>query len=145
MTQETEVRAPLHPYWHGMLCHETAAEVFGRLRQVLEGHYFTLVLCNSYDENSARFTSVEVYPSQWLSSPLRESVDDWAGVHWTTPRLSMGVSSRAKTVAEAREGRPHKYVHLDFEPDRVTIDHYAPAGYRLLWTMAVERHDREEG
>ena len=56
----------------------------------------------------------------------------------------VGVSTRAKTQPEGRNGGPHKYVHFTFEHDRVVIDHYAPARYKLRWIFAVERHDRDE-
>ena len=134
------------PYWHGMFCAETGPEIAERMREVLDGRYFTLVTCNSYDENSSRFTGIDVYPSQHLTSPVVADRDlVLPGISWCTPRLSMGVHTRAKTQAEGREGRPHQYVHFTFEPDRILIDHYAPAGYRLQWIFAVERHDSEYG
>lgn len=132
-----------NPYWHGMLCAETRDEISARMTEVLGDHYFTLVTCNSYSETSEKFSAVEVYPSQWLTTPLRGYDDRVHGISWGTPRLQMGVHTRAKSQAEARKGRPHKYVHFTFEPDCIVIDHYAPAGYRLLWSMSVERHDRE--
>jgi hypothetical protein len=142
MTETTRVRSP---YWHGMLCAETRDEIAERMRELLGEHYFTIVECNSYDEKSDRFSSVEVKPSQWLTGPIRDYADDrLAGISWATPRLAMGVHTRAKTPAEGREDRPHGYVHLTFEPGRIEIDHYAPAGYRLRWIFAVERHDRED-
>lgn len=129
---------------HGMLCAESRDAIAERMREVLGDHYFTLVCCNSYDENSDRFTSVEVYPSQWLTTPVRDYADSAIpGINWSTPRLSMGVHTRAKTAGEGREGKPHQYVHFTFDGDRIEIDHYAPAGYRLKWIFAVERHDRE--
>jgi hypothetical protein len=142
MTEKTLIRTP---YWHGMLCAETRDEIAERMRQVLSEHYFTLVTCNSYDENSHRFSSVDVYPSQWLTYPIRVHSDaDVPGISWSTQRLSMGVHTTAKTQADGREDQPHGYVHLKFEPDEIEIDHFAPAGYRLLWIFAVERHNRED-
>lgn len=138
--QREAAKAARSPYWHGMLCTETRDEIAERMREVLGDHYFTMVICNSYDENSDRFSSVEVYPSQWLTSPV-DAWTDQSSITWCTPRLSMGVHTRAKTQADGRAGRPHQYAHLKFEPDRIEIDHYAPAGYRLLWILAVERHD----
>lgn len=135
----------LNPYWHGMLCLDNAHEVAARMRQVLDGHHFTLVTANSYSETSDRYTAVEVKPSQWLTSPVEAKLNDWAHVGWSSPAYSMGVMTRAKTPSQARERRPHDYVHLTFEPSRVEIDHYAPAGYRLLWVLAVEHHDPEYG
>lgn len=134
---------PLSPYWHGMLCAETRDQIADRMRAVLSDHYFTLVVCNSFDENSDRFTSVEVYPSQWLSGPVRDYRDGAPGIGWSTPRLSMGVHTKAQTRSEAHDGSPHDYVHFNFEGDQIVIDHYAPALYRLRWILAVERHDRE--
>lgn len=133
------------PYWHGMLCAETRDEIAERMQDVLADHYFTVVECNSFSEESERFTAVDVRPSQWLDSPIRSYADPQIpGISWTTPSWSMGVHSTATTQPEAREGRPHKYVHFTFERDEIVIDHYAPAGYRLRWIFAVERHDRED-
>ncbi len=56
----------------------------------------------------------------------------------------MGVSTDAETVREAHGSGPHDYVRFTFEPDRIVIDHYAPARYRLQSILAVERHDRDE-
>lgn len=137
--EETRVRSP---YWHGMLCADTVGEISDRMREVLGDNYFTLVTGNSYSETSEAFTSIDVYPSQYLTKPITS--DDTVWISWLLPRLAMGVRSSARTQAEARDGRPHEYVHFNFQPDRVVIDHYAPAGYRLLWAFAVERHDRED-
>lgn len=135
----------LSPYWHGMLCADSRDAIAERMRDLLSEHYFTLVCCNSYDENSDRFTSIEVYPSQWLSAPIRDYRDRSVfGISWTTPRLSMGVHTKAETAGDGREGRPHQYIHFTFEGDQIVIDHYAPAGYRLRWIFAVERHNRED-
>ena len=128
-----------------MLSAATVGEIAERFRETLDGRWFTLVQCNSYDEHNERFASVEVYPSQYLTRPSYESSwgDDVCGLSWCTPRYSMGVHTTAKTQAEAHAGRPHQFVQFTFEPDRVVIDHYAPAGYRLRWTLAVEHHDTE--
>lgn len=129
------------PYWHGMFCADTRDEIAERMQGVLGDHYFTLVTASSYDEESDRFSAIDVYPSQWLTAPLRVSPRH---LGWSTSRLSMGIHARAATQSEAREGRPHDYVHFTFNGDQIVIDHYAPAGYRLNWIFAVERHDREE-
>lgn len=133
------------PHWHGFLCMETRDEIAERMRDVLGDDYFTLVICNSYNEESALFSSVEVHPSQWLTHGISDYQDrSLAGLSWSTPRYAMGVHTEATTQAEGRGGAPHKYVRFSFEPDRFVVDHFAPAGYRLQWTFAVERHDRDD-
>jgi hypothetical protein len=137
--------APLNPYWNGMLCTETRDVIAERMREVLTDQFFTMVICNSYSEESERFSSVEVYPSQRLVGPIRAYRDSAIpGISWGTPRLSMGVHTRAQTVTEARAGRPHQYAHFTFEPGRIEINHYAPAGYALRWIFAVEHHDTSD-
>jgi len=131
---------------YGMLCAETRDAIAERMREVLGDHYFTLVTGNSYNEDSDKFSAIDVYPSQWLTSPVKSRDEDgygYVGISWSTPSLSMGVSTKAKTQSEGRNGGPHQYVHFTFEHDRVVIDHYAPARYRLQWILAVERHERE--
>lgn len=126
-----------------MLCTETRDEILERMRQVLAEHYFTMVLLNTYDENSDRFSCVDVLPSQWLTNSIRAD-NSAQGICWNTPGLSMGIHTSAKTQGDGRRDCPHGYVHVKFDPDRIEIDHFAPAGYRLLWILAVERHDRED-
>jgi len=135
--------AKLRPYWNGMLCAETREAIAEQMREVLADHYFTLVTCNSYSESDHKFTAVDVHPSQWLTHPIVTNDDGYQGISWGTTSYSMGVSTKAQTQAEGRNGGPHMYVHFTFEPNRVVIDHYAPARYRLRWIFAVERHDRE--
>lgn len=128
--------------WQGMLCGETCAEIVERMQVVLGDRYFTIVQCNSYDANSDRFTSVDVTTSQRLKEPVRRFHDTNipASVSWTTDRWSMGVHTGAGTQQEGRDGGPHRYVHFTFERDQITIDHYAPARYRLRWILTVEHH-----
>ena len=135
------------PSWHGMLCAETCDEIGQRMAEVLHDRYFTVVTCNSYDENSDRFTGIDVTTSQRLREPVRRYHDETipASLSWTTPRWSMGVHTSARTQQEGREGGPHKFVHFTFERDQVVIDHYAPAGYRLRWIFTVELHDDDRG
>lgn len=132
------------PYWNAMFCLETRGEIVERMQEVLADHYFTMVICNSYSETDRNFSAVEVYPSQWLEKPLSVAADESA-IWWSTPKLSMGVRTGATTQADARNSGKLNYVHFTFEPDRVVIEHYAPAGYSLRWIFAVERHDREDG
>lgn len=133
------------PYWSRMLSRESSEEIADRMREVLGENHFTLVTCNSFDENSHRFSAVDVMPSQWLCEPVRLDHEvSAAHIMWSTTRLSMGVSTQAETVSEAHRSGPHDYVRFTFEPGRVVIDHYAPARYRLQWIFAVERHDRDE-
>lgn len=133
------------PFRYGYLCAETVDVIADRMREVLGDHYFTLVMGNSYDETSSKFSAIEACPSQWLTSPITSDHEGSVHIGWSTPKYSMGVSTRAETQSEGRDGGPHKYVHFTFERDRIVIDHYAPARYRLQWILAVERHDREDG
>src|SRR5690349_5499188 len=114
----TAERIRTRPFSNGMLCAETRDAIAERMRDVLDGQYFTLVIGNSYDENSSKFSAIEVLPSQRLASPIRNYSDEsLAGISWTTTRLAMGVHTTAQTLAEARDGRPHRYVHFTFDPD----------------------------
>lgn len=149
MTAQPATQKPTQrrPFWHAMLCAETCDEIAQRMEDVLGGRYFTVVTCNSYDENSDRFTAIEVTTSQRLREPVRRYHDATipASLSWTTPRWSMGVHTSARTQQEAHNGGPHKFVHFTFERDQVVIDHYAPARYRLRWIFTVEHHDDDRG
>lgn len=133
------------PHWFGMLCAETQDEILERMQEVLGGQYFTTVTCNSFDENSDRFLSVEVRTSERLADPVKKYKDQKiaASLGWHTYGWVYGVHTDAKTQREARDGGPHDRVHFSFEPGKVTIDHFAPARYKLRWIFAVEHHDAE--
>lgn len=143
MTDQTATQR--RPFWHGMLCAETCDEIAQRMEDVLGGRYFTAVACNSYDEDSDRFTAIDVKTSQRLQGPVRRYNDESipASLSWNTGSLSMGVHNNATTQADSRDGGPHEFVHFNFEPHQIVIDHYAPARYRLRWIFQVEDHDTE--
>lgn len=136
-------RSPLvRPCWTGMLCAENAGEIAERAQQIFGDRFFTFVQANSYSETSERFSAVDVDTSQRLLSPFEAHVDldDATSVRWQTSRLVCGVHTAAMTESEGREGKPYDWVMVSFEHGRMTIDHYAPARYRLQWVLIVEDH-----
>lgn len=145
MSTETR-RGPLAcNTWHGMLCAANAVEVAERIQQILDGHHFTLVAANSYSETKERFCAIDVRTSLRLREPVTAKVDEeWTYIPIPGDRQHCGLSTRAKTQQEGRDGKPHDYIHLRLEPYRITIDHYAPAGYRLQWIFATEHHETED-
>lgn len=133
--------------WHGMLCPETRDEITDRMQEVLGDNYFTVVQCNSWDDDSEAFVTVEVRSSEWLAGPVRDYMDpEVCGLSWRTPAWSFGVHTTATTLDEAREGTPHQWVRFKIDHTRglIEIDHYAPSGYRLRWIFSVEHHDRDD-
>lgn len=136
-----------NPYRCTALSVETAEEICERLKETLGGKYFTVVALNSLSKEDERFVMVDVRSSERfeVEPKVRKYSNDHVGIHWETGSYSEGISTSAKTLAEAwRTGRNnfrHDYVRIDFTPNKVTIDHYAPAGYFLRWIYAVERHE----
>lgn len=150
----TTTKTHRHSTWSGMLCHDTRQEISERMHDLLAGQRFTYVACNSFSEESERFTSVDVHPSQWLMGDIADYNDpELAGLSWRIPDFSMGVHTDARTQEDGRTDKPHGYVHFWFQQDRLTIDHYAPAGYTLRWIFVREHRwgngpfsvDLEEG
>lgn len=136
--------ARLHPYWHGMLCAETREGVAQRMRNLLEGKRFTYVHSNTYaeDPEEYRYAAVDVNTTQRLTGTIKVSDDDrdYSHIWWAITDYSMGVSTKAKTQSEGREGKPYDYVHFNFTTRRVVIEHFAPSRSRLRWEFVLEDH-----
>lgn len=143
---KTEAVKPPSPYWHGMLCAETREDIVQRMRSVLDDNFFTVVTANSYSETNVLFRNVDVLTSQRLVGVgvKTHRDEEFSHVTWAVSRLCMGVLTAAETQAEARDGGKTTYVYFTFKPGQFAIEHYAPAGYRLLWQFVVEDHDVEE-
>lgn len=141
MTAVAETKR-LHPYWHGMLCAETREDIAQRMRNVLEGQRFTYVHCNSYAEDEWRFSAVDINTTQRLTRPVEDDTggDGYTSVWWSITDYSMGVHTKATTQAEGRDGAPYDYVSFNFTQRRITIDHFAPARYKLRWEFVLEDH-----
>lgn len=131
--------------WHGWLCAANAVDVAERMQQILDDRYFTFVAANSYSETNDRFDAIDVHTSLRLRGPITAAVDDeWTYIAIPGDRQHCGLHTRAKTQQEGCDDKPHGFVRLVMEPYRITIDHYAPAGYRLRWIFATEHHDQED-
>jgi len=131
--------------WHGMLCVENAEAIAARLEAMLgSGRYHSFVDANSWNEHDERYTSVAVKTSLRLTRPVSATVED-GHVHISivSDRLVCGLHTRARTQAEGRVGKPHDFVQVGFERHQIQVEHYAPAGYRLLWIFSVEDHDQD--
>jgi hypothetical protein len=134
------------PYWHTYLCAENAADVLRRMGELLGGKYFTMVTANSLDPESRNFVMLDIHTSQWMTSPIKmHDVKKGAHITWETPGWVMGISTEAMTINEGYNGRPHDYVQLNFEPRKLTIEHYAPGRNFLRWVFVVENHAQENG
>lgn len=137
-------------HWYGMLCAENFDAVAERMRRMLEGRWYTFVSANSYREDSGEFRDYDVHTGNRLTVPMR--LNTYEGGHrrmsFADQSYCWGLQTAASTEQDAREGSIYDRVKLAFNDHRnrgesVTIDHYAPAGYRLLWTVVVEDHDSE--
>lgn len=134
---------PMHRFG-SMLCRTNAASAVERLNELLTDRWFTFVQANSYDEESDRFSAIDVNTSQRLTRPFALSDDgEWAHIGWGMSDYSCGVSTHAETVSEARKAMKHDWVHITLDRRSVVIDHFAPARYRLQWRMVLEHHDPE--
>jgi hypothetical protein len=145
MTEAVAEPKHLHPYWTGMLCAETREDIAQRMRNVLEGRRFTYVHSNSYaeDPEEYRYAAVDVNTTQRLTRPVEDrtdSDDGYTHIGWSITDYAMGVSTKAKTQAEGREGKPYDYVSFNFTPRRIVIEHFAPSRSRLRWEFVLEDH-----
>lgn len=136
--------------WFGPLCFETAELVTRRLNDLLGGQRFTVVTSNSYSEDTERFSAVDVRTGSRLTRPVELTQDAYQHISLHNTGWVMGVMvassvrTRAHAYAARDAGSKHDWVHFTFEGSQVTIDHYAPAGYRLQWIFRVE-HPEDDG
>lgn len=141
--------------WHGYLTIENFEAVAGRIRRLLEGRSWTWVACNE----GLRGYFPEVRTGQRLRGSAvtakllapghgHITVVDSYGVWGLSAHLPDQAAARALSYDEACAAG----AHLSFEramgsrPDRLEIEHFAPAGARLYWVAAVEpAQDDDDG
>lgn len=149
---ETQVtRTPVdHPYWYGWLCRDNFDAVAARIQKMLTGQWYTFVTANSYSEDSKDFYDYNVHAGRHLVERPRitHDPDGYAHMSFHDQSYVWGLMAKVQTEHDARTGSIHDRTHLVFNDSRhrgesVTIDQFAPAGYRLLWTIVVENRDPE--
>lgn len=134
--------------WWGYLCLDNFDLVADRIRSMLgDGQPYTWVAVNEAfglrpdvragmvaEKVTVRGGADEDTPAKYLT------VADTYGV-W-------GIDTSARTEADARDGGKLNNVYLHFETnqwgDKLTIEHYAPAGHRMCWVIAVHPQGGEE-
>lgn len=142
MAEPVEKALQRRVWWYGWYCEQTHTEILERMTELLGDKYFTVVICNSYSETDEKYLSVEVRTSSRLTDgPKAWSEPRTPGISWGITGYSMGVHSEAKTQSEGRSGHKLDNIYFTFEPYKMTIDLYAPAGYKLRWIFAVEDHE----
>jgi hypothetical protein len=134
--------------WYGLLALDNIEAVAQRMSTLLTDRWYTVVVANEGLWNYRP----EVRPSQRLSHGCEpqawtKTLDNGSplgGIHWADAGYSFGIYTTAATQQEARAQPDRDRVHITFGQDRwggrVVIEHYAPAGFRLYWTFAVEAH-----
>lgn len=133
--------------WYGYLTLENFQAIADRIRRLLEDRTYTWVACNEGLGNYRPEVRTGQRASKVEASLLAPDhghlkVCDSYGV-W-------GMSTSLPTMGDAYALRSHdaaanRGAYLVFESNRfgqqLAIEHFAPAGYRLYWTVAVEPRD----
>lgn len=146
--------------WHGYLTLENLEAVTARFRSLLDGQRYTWVACNSglrhyFPEvrtgQQLRGRGVTTYrddgegdgePFAGITVP--DTYGAW-GLHTSVldQRTARGRRHAAFEKATGEQKRTdtwddQRLTYLHIKHDRIEIEHFAPAGYRLYWVVTVE-------
>jgi hypothetical protein len=132
-----------NPNWQGYLTLENLDEVHERLSDLLSG-WFTVVEQNDglpasppRVRTSQRAGQIELTRGEGVLTAIAFAtimVADNSHV-WSIS------TSYPNAEAVADDDDPKRQVHLTFEPGRVAISQYVPAGHHTWWVVAAERHE----
>ena len=147
--------------WHGYLTLANAEAVAARLRRLLDGQRFTFVTANEGLRDG--------FPDVKTGLRLRDGgvtvslKDGTADVGASCTGGSWGFYSDIATQAEGHKRsqaawdkatdeqkrgngwRDKSLVHLHFKHDRLEIEHFAPIGFLMQWTVAVIEYPEDDG
>lgn len=122
----------------GYLCHDTAEQIADAFRQVLDGKEFTFVAVNE-----GHGYRPEVRPNCRVKEPISVGRYGDGGryvvvrfnQHDYTSVITTAAQSQFDASKSKQPGPDWRYVHVT---DRgIEIEHYAPAGFRLYWTLVT--------
>lgn len=133
--------------WSGYFAIENAEAVAERIRSMIgDGQRYTFVVANEYFAYRPEVRTSEV------ARDLRVSVDAEPNEHGrryahigVVDSWSWGLLTEAETEAAARDGRERDQVRVTFGRRQLAIEHFAPAGNRLFWTVALEDEEARRG
>ena len=147
--------------WHGFLTLDNAEAVAVRLRGLLAGQRYTFVTCNEGLRNG--FPEIRTgqrlregvrcspYAEGHVSVHVADTYGSW-GVHSSTPDQAAACArqdeawKRATPEQQARDTWHDKNLaYLHFRHDRLEMEHFAPAGYRLYWVAVIEYPEDGDG
>jgi hypothetical protein len=135
----------------GWLAHDTADQIASAMRSTLEGQLYTFVTVNE-----GFGYRPEVRTNLHLREPITARVVDEAKlvfVRFNDQDYVCSIDSRAETEVKAYALPDDSLdkVRITVYEREIRIEHRAPAGWRLLWTLAVtgpiptEEEDADEG
>jgi hypothetical protein len=129
-----------HATWYGRLNPENAPYIVERLRRLLTGKLYTMVM----DSNTeASWVTPQVLVNQYLTDPKRLLNGAQSVMHFE-PKDPNHVhicvyDSYGCWGFSTYSGKPEEKVpYIVFEYSSVTIEHYAPCGNPLRWQIKVQ-------
>jgi hypothetical protein len=127
--------------WWGHLTLENIEPVFERMKKVLTEKRYTWVAVN---ELYGTLPRPEVRTSQQLE-PGKSTSGQGIYLHYGEEKdwAMIGVNDTYGSWSISTDRRPEKRPYLYFQHDKITIEHYAPGGNKLIWVVAVERDQQE--
>jgi hypothetical protein len=122
--------------WFGDLTLENIEAIAERLKAMLRGKRYTFV---SVNELFGPLPRPEVRTSQRLNIPDSQYTDIY--VHYGDDKSwgMIGVNDSYGVWSISTHDDPERRAFLSFEHGKLTIEHCAPGGNKLIWVIAVER------
>lgn len=125
--------------WYGYLTLENGEAVAERLHSMIGGgQRYTWVAANEL------FGYLPEVRTSQIAEAVRYSTSDLEDgrhmAHITIPDSYgvWGLDTTAPDEDAARNGDTHDQVYVSFSYRKLEISHYAPAGHRLYWVIALE-------
>lgn len=140
--------------WHGFLTTENAEAVAARLRRLLGGRRYTFVSANEglrdyfpevrtgqrlRDDGASAYTYGDGGRCAGVS--VQDTYGSW-GVH--SDAADQSGAHRRVHDASGRGTVDKNLAYLHFKHDRVEVEHFAPAGFRLYWLAVIEWPEDEQ-
>jgi len=122
--------------WYGELTVENLEAIAQRLRSMLTGRRYTWVAVNEYYGPLPR---PEVRTGQQIE-PGKSQNGEAVYIHYGEDRTwgMIGINDTYGCWSISTDDRPEKRPYLVFEYNKLTIEHYAPGGNKLIWVIASE-------
>lgn len=121
--------------WYGKLTIENIEQVVGLFRQLLENRRYTFVAINELFRRPDVRTGQRLEPHKATSG---EAFSVWFDDKNSPPAFA-GFNAVDTYGVWGLSTSVNEQPYVVFEWNKVTIEHNAPAGNKLIWVLAIEQ------